>query len=111
MGEKGLGPRRKGCLAEIGIVWGVVSAFTKIIICEMAVLNESDSMSSVTFLVVACRIFRCALVRSTSCTAGDNSHWPAWFSDIINRQTRAGTRALPSTPRRPHGFVFCAGPL
>ena len=46
-----------------------MKALTKIIICEMAVLKERVSMSSVTFLIVACITFCCAFVSSTSWTA------------------------------------------
>ena len=50
--------------AETGRASSVVKAFTKIIICEIAVLNESASMSSPTFLIVAWMTFCWARVGS-----------------------------------------------
>ena len=65
-GANGLSKIRKVRIADKGIVSTLVKAFTKIIICEIAVLKENDSMSSVTFLIVACSNFCCGLVASTS---------------------------------------------
>ena len=56
--------------AETGRASPLVKAFTKIIICAIAVLKESVSMSSVTFLIVAWMTFCWALVGSTSCDGG-----------------------------------------
>ena len=53
-GANGLSRTRNVRIADNGIVSAFVNAFTKIIICEIAVLKENDSISSVTFLIVAC---------------------------------------------------------
>ena len=66
MWREGFSRIRNVRIAEIGMAsvpLRGMNAFTKIIICEIAVLKESDSMSSVTFLIVACMIFNCAFVR------------------------------------------------
>ena len=88
-----------------------MKALTKIIICEMAVLKESDSMSAVTFFTVAWVIFRCAFVGSTFCTAAEGTHSPDWFSSMMRRQTRARNRETPSTPFMLHGFICSSGPM
>src|SRR5438046_4042805 len=88
-----------------------VNAFTKIIICEMAVLKENDSISSVTFLILAWSTFCCALLGSAGLILLDNSHSPAWFSVMSKRQTRARKRATPSMPRMLLGFIFSSGRL
>src|SRR5215468_12224733 len=76
-GANGLSKIKKVLIADNGIVSTLVKAFTKIIICEIAVLKENDSMSSVTFLILACNNFCCDLVASTSLIFCDNSHSPA----------------------------------
>src|SRR5436190_23356687 len=98
-GANGLSKIKKALIVDKGITSTFVRAFTKIIICEIAVLNENDSISSVTFLMVACSIFCCGLFGSAALTLLDNSHSPLWFSVIRRRQTRARKRATPSTPR------------
>ena len=110
-GANGLSKIRKALIVDKGIVSTFVKAFTKIIICEIAVLKENDSISSVTFLIVACNNFCCGLVASTSLILADNSHSPAWLSVMSKRQTRARKRATPSTPRVLQGFICSSGPI
>ena len=63
--------------AQRQVFSAVVRAFTKIIIWEIAVLKESVSISPVTFLIVACRIFSCGFVRLDVSTAPESIHSPA----------------------------------
>src|SRR5205823_7742188 len=72
-GANGLSSVKNVRIADTGIVSAFVNAFTKIIIWEIAVLKENDSISSVTFLVVECMIFCSALSGLTSLSLGDNS--------------------------------------
>ncbi len=53
-GAKGASTRRKAVADSRGRVALAVASLTKIIICAIAVLNRSASMSSVTFLIVLC---------------------------------------------------------
>ena len=87
-GANGLSRIRNVRIADKGIVSTFVNAFTKIIICEIAVLKENDSISSVTFLIVACSNFCCDLVASTALIFFDNSYSPAWFSVMSKRSIR-----------------------
>src|SRR5437879_4043199 len=90
---------------------GIGECVHKIIICAIAVLSESDSISAVTFWMVVCVTLSCALLGSTSSMALDNSHSPAWFSRMSKRHTRARKRETPSTPRMLHGFICSSGPI
>ena len=77
LGANGLSKIKKVLTVDNGIISTLVNAFTKIIICETAVLKENDSISFVTFLMVACSNFSCGLVASASLILADNSHSPA----------------------------------
>ena len=52
-GAKGLSKRSSVRIACSGLAATLVNAFTKTIICAIAVLKDNVSMSPVTFLIVA----------------------------------------------------------
>src|SRR5206468_8583739 len=96
-GANGLSKIRNVRIVETGTDGALMKVLKKTISREMAVLNERDSMSSVTFLIVACRIFRCEFSGATSCTRGDSSHSPFLLSSWTRRQTWETQRERPST--------------
>src|SRR4030095_607888 len=104
-GANGLSKIKKLRIDDKGIVSAPVNAFTKIIIWDIAVLNENDSMSSVTFLMVAWVSFRCVFSASICLLFPDNAQSAPWFSVMNKRHTRARKRDTPSTPRMLQGFI------
>src|SRR2546430_16927491 len=76
-GANGLSKTSSVRMAVTGIFSTLVKAFTKTIIWEMAGLNESDQMSSVTFFMVAGTSLGCDFSGATSLRRGENAHLPA----------------------------------